>query len=227
MRHRIDQFWGEVFGGSTGAAVIVEHRDALLGYAGIYCVVRDSWVFVSAPGPMIENVRALDLDPVTAQQPDWWAERIPGWSVLGPSVHAFADEITDVSAPGVLIKAAGEDDLAELRGSVPVEEWAESGFAGDDVADAWVAVGPDGRAVAGANLTPFEGVPADVGVLSVPAVRGRGIASAVAAVASRTAVEQHGIARWRVLVGNRASRRIAARLGFEEDCRQLAVRPPD
>ena len=81
--------------------------------------------------------------------------------------------------------------------------------------------------MAGANLTPFNGMAADVGVLTALAARGRGSATAVAAVACGAAIERHGIARWRALVGNAASRRIAERLGFEEDCRQLAVRPPN
>lgn len=175
---------------------------------------------------MIENVRELELDPVSALDQDRWTAQLPDWSVLGPSVHAFADEFVDVPAAGMLIKVAAPDDLAGLRAAVPAADWGDSGFAGDDVREAWAAIDPDGRAVAGANLTPFDGVPADVGVLAVPVVRGRGIATAVAAVASGSAIERHGIARWRALVGNAASRRIAARLGFEEDCRQLAVRPP-
>lgn len=205
--------------------MIVEHRGPLAGYGGIYCVVRKSRVYVSAPQSMIENVRKLEFDPVSALDPQCWSEQVPGWSVLGPSVHAFTDKITAAGISELVIRPATEVDLARLRDSVPAAEWGESGFAGDDVSDAWVALGPDDRPVAGANLTPFDGVPSDVGVLAVPAVRGQGIATAVAAVAGRAAVEQYGIARWRALTGNLASRRIAERLGFEEDCRQLAVRP--
>jgi len=46
----------------------------------------------------------------------------------------------------------------------------------------------------------------------------------VAATAARYAVERHGIARWRAIEVNAPSRRLAKRLGFEDDCVQLAVR---
>ena len=80
------------------------------------------------------------------------------------------------------------------------------------------------RTMAASNLTPFDGVPADVGVLADPAVRGRGVATMVAATAARYAVERHGIARWRAIEVNAPSRRLAKRLGFEDNCVQLAVR---
>lgn len=84
----------------------------------------------------------------------------------------------------------------------------------------------DDQTVAAANLTPFDGMPADVGVLAHPFGRGRGFGTAVASVATSYAVQEFGIARWRALITNTASRRIARRLGFEPDCLQIALRPP-
>ncbi len=48
----MDRFWAEVFGevsGPTPDAVVVEHRGGLAGYSGIFCVIRNGVVLVSAP----------------------------------------------------------------------------------------------------------------------------------------------------------------------------------
>src|SRR5690606_18336048 len=115
--------------------------------------------------------------PDDAVSPAWWSDRLPGWRVLGPSVHAFTDRLPGVDHTGTDV--ATPEDHAHLRAAVPPEDWEEGGLAGD-VQGAWV-VRDDGRAVAAAGLTTFDGVPADVGVLTVPHARGRGLAARVAA----------------------------------------------
>lgn len=52
-----------------------------------------------------------------------------------------------------------------------------------------------GRTIAAANLTTFDGVPADVGVLTRSGSRSRGAGTAVAAVATGFAIAAFGIAR--------------------------------
>lgn len=156
---------------------------------------------------------------------DWWTERLPGWKVLGPSVHSFASSHEQLQAAGSAYPASPAEVRAALASRVSADEWAESGFAGDDVEHAWLLDDAQNRPVAAANLTPFDGVAADVGVLVAREVRGRSHAAAAAAAAVRYAVGHHGIARWRALETNSASRAVAARLGFDEDCRQLAARP--
>jgi hypothetical protein len=211
----------------TPEAVVVEHRGELAGYQGILCVIRNERVLVSAPPRLVPTVRSWRPTISAAGDALWWNERRPDWSVLGPSVHAFTDRPAPPppATEGAEVRPATPADLVSLRDAVAPAEWAESGFAGDDVASAWVAVDRAGRVLAAANLTPFDGLPADVGILSAPAVRGRGIATLVAAVATNDAFERHGIARWRALCVNTPSRRLAHRLGFEDDCVQLALRP--
>lgn len=158
----------------------------------------------------------------------WWQSHLPGWLVLGPSVHSFLDQpdLLSVAVGETVVRYAAQQDLARLRDQVTEAEWAESGFARDDVAQAWVVTDWQDQPLAAANLTWFDDIPADVGVLAAPTARGRGLATAAAAAAAAGyAVEHHGIARWRALTLNTNSRRIAARLGFEEACLQLAVRP--
>jgi RimJ/RimL family protein N-acetyltransferase len=141
-------------------------------------------------------------------------------------VHSFLDRsgLATATVGDAPVQPAGSDLLRLLRERVTDSEWAESGFAGDDVANAWVVVDENDWPMAASNLTPFDGVPPDVGVLAGPAVRGRGVATMVAATAARYAVERHGIVRWRAVETNAASRRLAKKLGFEDDCVQFAVR---
>ncbi len=231
-RRRIDAFWTRVFSPTDAPAelVIVEHRSAgLIGYPGIYCVVRAGTVFISAPGDLVDRLYHWRPSGGTVTDPTWWSQRLATWSVLGPSIHAFTDAGAPIDSKGseLLIRAAAPAALANLRGAVSPAEWGESGFAGHDVALAWCVTDDHGGTVAASNLTPFDGVPADVGVLTSPRCRGRGAGAAVAAAAVRHAIEQFGIARWRALTTNAASLRLAEKLGFQHDCVQLAVRPID
>jgi GNAT superfamily N-acetyltransferase len=228
----VDDFWNGLFGeGSTRRttddAVVVEHGESLREYAGVYCVLRHQTAWVSAPPHLLRTVTEWHPSGETVMDAQWWCDRLKGWSVLGPSVHSFLDrsDLPMAAAGEAVAQAAGPDHLQQLRDRVTEAEWAESGFAGDENPKAWVVMGEDDRALAISNLTPFSGVPADVGVLTDPAVRGSGFATVAAATAARHAVKQHGIARWRALTTNAASRRLAAKLGFEDDCVQLAVRP--
>lgn len=227
---RVDDFWDGVFGeGSSGegagGTVVVAHGESLRNYAGVYCVLRHRTALVSAPPHLLRAVTESHPSVETVMDAQWWSDRMKGWSVLGPSVHSFLDR-TDLPAEarGETVTQAGQGHLQQLRERVTEAEWAESGFGGDDIAKAWV-VREDDRALAASNLTPFGNVPADVGVLADPAVRRRGFATVAAATAARHAVEWHGIARWRALAANAPSRRLAAKLGFEDDSTQLAIRP--
>jgi RimJ/RimL family protein N-acetyltransferase len=231
-RGRVDDFWSGVFGvGSlgdgAGRAVLVEHGESLEGYAGVYCVLRRQTVLISAPPHLLNEVTEWHPSVETVMDARWLSDRLKGWSVLGPSVHSFLDRSDrPAAAVGETVPLAAEPvHLQQLRDRVTDAEWAESGFAGDDIAKAWVVAGEDGRTLGASNLTPFSEVPADVGVITDPAARGRGFATVAAATAALHAVELHGIARWRSLATNAPSRRLAAKLGFEDDCVQLAVRP--
>lgn len=227
---RIDAFWRGVFGASGHCCdpVIVGHHLAdLLGYPGIYCIVRNDTVHVSAPDHLVGAIAEWRPTPTTVIDATWWNERLPTWSVLGPSCHAF----TDHEPPPNLVRSSvdvhrvAKDALGGLRSLVSAAEWDESGLGGHEDAPAWRAVTADGDTAAGSILTPFDGLPADVGVLTAPPFRGSGAATAVAGAAVAFAAREFGIVRWRALTANLASRRVSEHLGFEPDCLQLAVRP--
>jgi RimJ/RimL family protein N-acetyltransferase len=102
-------------------------------------------------------------------------------------------------------------------------DWEESGFADEPPLAFVLAV--EGRQVAAANLNVLDGIPRDIGLVVAPHARGRGLAAEVGAHAASYAIRDSGLARWAARIGNDASTRTAARLGFEPYVTQLAVRP--
>lgn len=223
---RIGTFWEQVFGQDEWRApsrVVSAHRGPLTGYAGVYVVVRQGRVRVSAPEDLVGRLAALEPGVSVAGDPTWWQTVLPGWQILGPSVHAFL-EVPPAPGDSGRTAPAQAVDLAQLRDAVSAEEWEESGFA-ESPSRAWIVKDTGNQVVAAANLARFAGVDSDVGVLTSARARGAGWGELVARHASREAVLEHGLARWRSLTANHASRRLAHRLGFQDDCLQLAVRP--
>ena len=141
--------------------------------------------------------------------------------ILGPSWHGFTDAGHFMPAvPGAGRRLDRDDPLlAGLREACGEAEWAEGGFADPD----GVLYGIDqGGLVAAGNLTLFRGYPADVGLLTHPAARGRGLAKKIAGDALPAA----GIIRYRALAANSPSLAIARSLGFAGYRQNLIARQP-
>lgn len=141
--------------------------------------------------------------------------------LLGAATLAYADGATlrQPSAPAA--RAASAAEVADLVASGPADEAAESGVA--DMVDRLAVTAPDGTCAAVAGYQPWGDAIANVGVLTRPALRGRGLGRAVAAAASHRAIEQGLVPQWRCRVGNDASARLGASLGFVVVGRQLAL----
>jgi hypothetical protein len=200
-------------------------RHAGLGdYPGIWVLRRADAIRVSVP----KDTDDAAIDDLAARAPDelidtaFWRSFAPtrGFVVLGPSVHAFTDEPV-AAAPDV--EQVDPSAHAGLRDAVDEAEWSESGFAAD--VPLAFALRSGGDIAAASNLTPFRGVPTDVGVLTHPAHRGRGHRTIVARAATAYAVHRFGLARYRALATNQPSRAIAAALDYEDRFDQLAIRP--
>lgn len=234
-RERVDAWWGELFG---LPASLMWHRGVVVGmhaglgdYAGLFVAGRPGTARVSLPDwcdvTMVEELSAAPADSLLS--PDFWStwEATRDLEVVGPSVHSYtATEPVTVAVDDIAVeKVVTVADIAALADHVDPEEWGEAGFA-SDVLHCFAAYDGD-YLVAAANLTAFDGGPADVGVLVAPERRGSGVGRLVAAEAAAYAVRQHGIARWRSRTDNPASRAVATSLGFEDYCLQLAVRGDD
>lgn len=154
-------------------------------------------------------------------------------TVDGPSQHTYANERTFRGRvdPGVEPIDAGDRTLLAFLEKNDIADWAESGFPRDpgsaDHATTrfWVAR-EHGEVVAAGNMTEWRGLPADVGVLTHPDARGRGIARRVAATMVAEMLPGIEVARYRALVSNGPSLAIAERLGFQLYGQNFRARRP-
>jgi GNAT superfamily N-acetyltransferase len=182
---------------------------------------------------------AAATDESSLLSPAWWgALPGPALHVVGPSVLAVRDHWDDGPQPA-LVEQVPPWRLGGLLREADDADRLASGLAGDDVEVAFarfaepVEPSPWAHRVteaarrtvvsAAAVLTPWDGVPVDVGVLVDPAYRGRGHGLEVASAATRFAVTEHGLARWRCPESDAASVALATRLGFEPVARLLVV----
>ena len=146
--------------------------------------------------------------------------------VFGPSWHGFTDAAhftPAVTGAGRLLDRR-DRLLAGLREACGQADWAEGGF--DDPDGVIYGIEEDGCLAAAGNLTPFRGYPADIGLLTHPAARGRGFAKQIAVQMIADALRAAGIIRYRALVTNAPSLAIAQSLGFAGYGKNLIARLP-
>ena len=151
---------------------------------------------------------------------------IDGVQVLGPSWHGFTDAAHFTPAGPGAGRRLGRGDplLAWLREACGEAEWAEGGFADPD--GVIYGIEEDGHLAAAGNLAPFRGYPADVGLLTHPAARGRGLAKQLAVQMVGDALPAAGIIRYRALATDSPSLAIARSLGFAGYGQNLLARLP-
>lgn len=227
-RDRVDAFWSGYFALPPGRlhepGVTVTPSDD--GWPGIVVAGDRRATHLRCPEELGRAVvEGLDhLTPSDLWQAETWT-RLLGpvvAEVLGPSIHAYADDDTDLPAADARVREVPCADLQALAARVPPAEWSEGGFT-SEVRRAFALV-EKGRIMAAANLTDFDAMPADIGLVTDPRARGKGLGVAVAAAAVGAAIQEHRIARWRALETNLPSRAIARRLGFTDYGSNLTVR---
>jgi RimJ/RimL family protein N-acetyltransferase len=147
----------------------------------------------------------------------------PNARVDGPSSHNYVTSRTFKGhQDDDVVRLDLDDDrvFAFLRQS-DVADWAEGGFALDPSAEdpsttSYYGLFDGGDLVAAGNMTAWRGLPADVGLLTRPDARGRGLATRLAGSMTGDALPVAGVVRYRVLITNGRSLAVARRLGFEE-----------
>lgn len=229
---RVQGWWADLFGcgkAQLWQGLSVTKHAGLTGYEGIFVAHRSTGCHVSLPSWVDartrESLSQQGMSRIT--DPDFWMQlpETAALSVIGPSVHSYTDGASWIaptkSATDAVIEAP-RDQLEGLRFAMDPADWGEGGFA--DGASRFFALRVAGEVVAAANLTEFLDGPADIGVVVHPEFRGRGLGLAVAAAATSYALEEVGVARWRARVTNAPSRAMAAALGFEDYCHQMAIR---
>jgi RimJ/RimL family protein N-acetyltransferase len=230
-RRSVDGWWSELLGVAPERLWhdrTVRHPHGRLGdLAGWYVAWRADGVHVSAPSSAAaDEVASLRTEaPLSLQEPAFWAAFAAqrGLELRGPVVHAYLDDGPEAheGTDGEVVEVEAAR-LEEMRGQVTRQEW--DAWATDQPARP-VAVLDGGRLVAAASLGPWDGRMIDVGVLTVPDHRGRGLATRVGRACASHAVREHGVALWRAAPTNVASVRTAARIGFEPYVTQLVLRP--
>lgn len=229
----VDEAWAEALGCAvellhTPGVHLVPGGPALADYRGVYMAHLGSAVFVYAPashqaGAKKALAMASPDDAFTASTCRLIAQG-DGDKVLGPSWHGFADVAIFRPAEGAggQIITADDPQLDELRRACGTAEWAEAGFAHTD--GHLYGLREDGRLVAAGDMTDYRGRPADVGVITHPAMRGRGLARRLVSYMVSTHLPAAGVVRYRALTTNYASLAVARPLGFIGRGQNLAVR---
>jgi hypothetical protein len=209
---------------------VVTGAPALRGYRGLYLLRLGDGCTIGAPDDIAAEVRervtGLDVHEVYTRA---GAERLAGDAaalVLGPSAHAYLDADSFVPPPPCDARRLGPRDVdivASFRAELDPEEWHEGGFVDELDGVVWGAF-EDGRLVAMGNMTDFDGAPADVGIVTPPSARGRGVGTALCGAMIADALRVTPVIRYRALETNVASMRIAAKLGSVGDGGNIAVR---
>jgi len=149
----------------------------------------------------------------------------------GPSCHHYVSERTFRGLPDdAALPVDGRDDslLVFLKAN-DLADWAESGFplepsSADAVTTKFWVLREDEQIVAAGNMTEWRGLPADVGVLTHPAHRGRGLAGRLVGAMVSAMLPTVGVVRYRALASNHRSLAVAQRLGFEQYGQDFRVR---
>ena len=137
--------------------------------------------------------------------------------------YATAETVRPVDARGAR-PVAGDAEraaVAALRPLVGEDEWVDAGFAIPSREE--LCIIESGELVCAGTLTPFDGAPANVGVLTHPAHRNRGLGAAMVSALTQRALQASSAVQCRVLEENRAALRIARMLGYVEDGHTLEV----
>lgn len=234
IRAFVDETWAERFGldrevFARAGVHVIEHVGWLAEYRGIFLLRINDACIISAPPDVADRVRDRCAGRAPAEvYTRGSAEELVAEDaalVLGPSVHSYLDAST-FRAPGACdarpLADADQAIVDAFRSDVPDEEWSEGGFVPyPDVV--WGAF-EDGALVAMGNMTEFAGQPADVGIVTHTAARGRGYATRLAGAMTAAALPTSPVIRYRALETNVPSRRVARKLGFVTHGSNIAVR---
>lgn len=229
----VDESWANSLGCPVAllrqpGAYLVPGGSDLRGYRGVYLARLDATVLVYCPSDRVGTAVAV-MDALTPEEvfSPAGARHLAGRSkapVLGPSQHSFVDAAHFRAVPDAAVTTVplGDPGLQDLREACGEVAWSEGGFAGDG----FPAYGlwESDRLLAAGNLKPYRGVAADVGVVTHPDHRGRGLARRLVSAMVADALRSSAVVRYRALTTNQPSLAVARALGFVPRGENLAVR---
>ncbi|MDH3686038.1 MAG: hypothetical protein OEP95_07420 [Myxococcales bacterium] len=223
-------YWAEHFGIPEAAFAdpgphIVPHA-ALGGWNGVWAFHRAGIWVVSAPPHLVPRLRQEQLAPRRLADPaalrDWLDA--PGATVVGPAWWGRLDAAELRPPPPVSVEPLrGTDEpVRRFRASIRDEDWNGTGIDLETM-DLFGAIeAGEIRALAGCRLRGVGA--ADPCLLTHPAWRGRGFATAAGHAACRHSLATGRLVFYQTLVSNEAAVAVARRIGFRDEATHLAVR---
>ncbi|GAA2067295.1 GNAT family N-acetyltransferase [Leifsonia soli] len=222
---RVDNYWAEVFEVESARVWEPGIRTTWTKdpWPGVYVLVRPGVVRLRAPRPERAKLEPV-FRTITAEgalNTRHWQNALAAFSpqVLGPAIHSYRSD--PVARDSWDIELVSEPDLALFAREAEDGEFEESGLAN---ATRVFGLREHGKLAAATGLSAWMNEPSDVGVLTLPWARRRGYGQLVAAAAVNEAIALAGIARWRSLANNAASRSLARSLGFEDRGENIGIR---
>lgn len=203
----------------TTAEVVTRADDTVLSYVRLWghrVLIGPPWALGLAP--------TLAADDDGAATVLLTASADHGGRLLGAATLAF----TDSYVPGRHLETAVVTDdpaaVDDLEAACPPDDVTEVGLA--QMTRALVTLDELDHPTAGAGYEEWQGIVGHLGVLTPPPFRRQGHGLVAAGIATNDALDAGLIPQWRARSENRASRRVAARLGFREVGSQTTVLLP-
>jgi RimJ/RimL family protein N-acetyltransferase len=229
----VDSYWAEFFDCPpdalrTDTPQIVAHA-GLGDYAGCYVMEFGGAPIVSLPVSELESSRAAIEQwhagvvrlPVLVEA----IFRVPVAGRVGPAYVGYTD--LKHFRPAFLSASRGltaqdEREVNTLRDACTDEEWEHGGSEFQPTEMAGVFKGNELAALASYQIWGAQ--IAHISIVTHPALRGQGYATAGVSSLTQTILERTLVPQYRTLEGNAASMAIARRLGFVHYATSLAVR---
>lgn len=180
------------------------------------------WQTVVVVGPTPMQSRAEALDEQELLDASTLLGLSGGGRLLGAAELSVADEFDRHPELQRIEVDADPDAAVLLERGCPPDDVTEVGLAEMDAV--FVHRDPETGPVAGSGYSLWAGLVANVGVLSHPSARRRGLGRVLAGVAVNDALDAGLVPLWRARQGNLVSARLGIGLGFHSFGTQTTVR---
>ena len=202
---------------------LLTHGIELADYCGVFALFRGGAVTASIPPDRADTLGALLSSFSHGDSPESFASTLRSVSsaIVGPAYIGYAEAATQPAHSARALGPGDEAALHELQQSCDATEWEHGGSSIEHPCSA-IFVGDRVAALAGYEV--WGGTIAHISIITHPDFRSCGFGrSAVAHLAGR-AITAGLLPQYRTLQSNRASIRVAERLGFQSYATSIAVR---